>query len=62
MTHHPPLITVLAPIGAHHTPLCLCASVANRPLLKTQKRLNELNFAPPIGFSVTLEIKEFQAI
>jgi hypothetical protein len=31
MTHHPPLITILAPTGTHHTP-----SVANRPLLKTQ--------------------------
>jgi hypothetical protein len=39
MTHHPPLITILAPTGTHHTP-----SVANRPLLKTQKRLHEPNF------------------
>jgi hypothetical protein len=32
MTHHPPLIAVLAPIGTHHA-----------PFLKTQKRLNEPN-------------------
>jgi hypothetical protein len=25
MTHHPPLITVLAPIATHHTPLYLLA-------------------------------------